>query len=61
LILVLEGYDFFGRPFIEGYGNIHLPTSSGQQNRKIRLFKPLPQSIISGIFGYLGGLVASYK
>jgi hypothetical protein len=37
---------------------MHLPSSSGVQNRKIRIFKPLPQSIISGIFGYLGGIVA---
>jgi len=31
------------------------------QKRKIRIFKPLPQSIISGIFGFLGGVVAEYK
>lgn len=46
---------------MEGYGNVHLPTSPGVQQRKIRVFKPLPQSIISGIFGYLGGVMAEYK
>jgi hypothetical protein len=34
---------------------------SGMQKRKLRVFKPLPMSIISGIFGYLGGRVAEYK
>jgi hypothetical protein len=34
---------------------------SGVQKRKVRIFKPLPQSIISGIFGYLGGTIAEYK
>ncbi len=57
-MIILYGTDFFGRSFVQGYGNIHLPTSTGQQKRKIRIFKPLPQSIISGIFGYLGGTVA---
>ncbi len=38
-----------------------MPTGSGVQKRKIRVFKPLPQSIISGIFGYLGGTIAEYK
>jgi B9 domain-containing protein 1 len=58
---MLYGTDFFGRSILQGYGNIHLPTGSGQQKRKIRIFKPLPQSVISGIFGYLGGVVAEYK
>jgi hypothetical protein len=34
---------------------------SGIQKRKLRVFKPLPMSIISGIFGYLGGRVAEYR
>lgn len=59
--MVLYGTDFFGRSFVEAYGNIHLPTGSGTQSRKVRLFKPLPQSLISGIFGYLGGTIAEYK
>jgi B9 domain-containing protein 1 len=58
---MLYGTDFFGRSILQGYGNIHLPTGSGLQKRKIRIFKPLPQSVISGIFGYLGGVVAEYK
>jgi len=61
LLVILYGTDFFGRSFVEGYGNMHLPTTSGIQKRKIHIFKPLPQSIISGIFGYLGGVVAEYK
>lgn len=40
---------------------MHLPMGAGTQSRKVRIFKPLPQSIISGIFGYLGGTIAEYK
>lgn len=29
--------------------------------RKIQIFKPLPQSTISGIFGFIGGVEAEYK
>jgi hypothetical protein len=61
LIVVLYGTDFFGRSFVEAYGNVHLPTGPNKQSRKVRLFKPLPQSVISGIFGYLNGTIAEYK
>jgi hypothetical protein len=46
---------------VKGYGNIHLPTVTGKHKRKIRIFQPLPQSTISGMFGFLAGYVASYK
>ena len=38
-----------------------MPTTPGCQNRKIRIFKPLPQSVISGILGYFSGCVAEYR
>jgi len=40
---------------------MHLPTQAGQIQRKIQIFKPLPQSTISGIFGFFGGVQAEYK
>ncbi len=38
-----------------------MPTSSGLQKRKMRIFKPLPQSTISGILGYFQGCIAEYR
>ena len=61
LIIALYGTDFFGRSFVRGYGNMHLPSQSGKHKRKIQIFKPLPQSTISGLFGLLGGVQAEYK
>jgi hypothetical protein len=29
--------------------------------RRVNLFKPLPQSLITGFFGYLNGCIAEYK
>ena len=58
LILALYSTDFFGRSFVRGYGNVHLPTQTGTHTRILRVFKPLPQSTISGIFGFIGGLQA---
>lgn len=46
---------------VRGYGNVHMPTSSGSQKRKIRVFRPLPQSVISGILGYFTGCIAEYR
>jgi B9 domain-containing protein 1 len=40
---------------------MHLPTQAGGIKRKIQIFKPLPQSTISGIFGFFGGVQAEYK
>ena len=40
---------------------MHLPSQNGKHIRKIQIFKPLPQSTISGIFGYFGGVQAEYK
>ena len=61
LVIALYGTDFFGRSFVRGYGNMHLPSQNGKHIRKIQIFKPLPQSTISGIFGYFGGVQAEYK
>ena len=61
LVIALYGTDFLGRSFVRGYGNVHLPSRSGQHNRTLHLFRPLPQSTISGIFGWLGGTWAEYK
>jgi hypothetical protein len=58
LVLALYGTDFFGRSFVRGYGNIHLPAQTGTHTRTLRVFKPLPQSTISGIFGFIGGVQA---
>jgi hypothetical protein len=61
LVIALYGTDFFGRSFVRGYGNVHLPSQTGKHVRKIQIFKPLPQSTISGIFGFIGGVEAEYK
>ena len=61
MVLILYGTDFFGKSLVRGYGNVHLPTTSGTQKRKIRIFRPLPQSVISGIIGYLQGCIAEYR
>ena len=61
LVVALYGTNFFGRSFVRGYGNMHLPTATGKHKRKIQIFKPLPQSTISGIFGLFGGIQAEYK
>ena len=61
LIGVAYGTDFFGKPVLRGYGNVHLPTNSGRQERKIRLFCPQPQSVLSGILGYFQGCIAEYR
>jgi B9 domain-containing protein 1 len=53
MIVILYGTDFFGRSLVRGYGNVHLPSTSGIQNRKIRVFQPLPQSTLSGMMGYI--------
>jgi hypothetical protein len=58
LVVALYGTDFFGRSFVRGYGNVHLPTQTGKHNRKMHIFRPLPQSTISGIFGFIGGTLA---
>jgi B9 domain-containing protein 1 len=60
-VCAFYGTDFFGRSFVRGYGNMHLPTSSGKHKRKMRIFQPLPQSTISGIFGFINGNIAEYK
>ncbi len=61
MIIALYGTDFFGRSFIKGYGNVHLPTQTGTHSRRVKIFRPMPQSVISGIFGFIGGVVAEYK
>lgn len=61
IVFVLTGSDFFGRSVIRAYGNMHLPCSPGKQKRVIQLFKPLPQSLITEICGYLNGTIAEYK
>jgi B9 domain-containing protein 1 len=38
-----------------------LPAQTGTHKRTLRVFKPLPQSTISGIFGFIGGVQAEYK
>lgn len=58
LIVILYGTDFFGKNYVKGYGNVHLPTSGGVQKRKLRIFLPQPRSIISGILGYFQGVIA---
>lgn len=58
LIVILYGNDFFGKPFVKGYGNVHLPTSGGLQTRKIRIYCPQPRSVLSGILGYFQGTIA---
>ena len=40
---------------------MHLPTSSGRQSRKVRMFCPQPQSVLSGILGYFQGCIAEYR
>ncbi|MCL4167484.1 UNVERIFIED_CONTAM: hypothetical protein GTU68_019652 [Idotea baltica] len=61
MILILYGTDFFGKNTVRGYGNHHLPTTTGKHKRKLRLFCPLPQSTISGILGYFQGCIAEYR
>jgi B9 domain-containing protein 1 len=61
LIVVLYDTDFFGKPYVQGYGNIHLPTHGGPQTRRMRLFCPKPRSVISGILGYFQGFIAEYR
>ena len=60
-MVALYGTDYFGRSFVRGYGNLHLPSQSGKHKRKMHIFRPLPQSTISGIFGFIGGTLAEYK
>lgn len=38
-----------------------MPSQTGKHKRKIQIFKPLPQSVISGLFGFLGGVEAEFK
>ena len=57
----MYGTDFLGRSFVKGYGNMHLPSQTGLTKRNIQIFRPLPQSTISGIFGFFGGVQAEYK
>lgn len=61
LVIALYGTDFFGRSFVRGYCNVHLPSQTGKHTRKMQVFRPLPQSTISGIFGFIGGTLAEYK
>lgn len=61
LVVALYGTDFFGRSFVRGYSNIHLPSQTGTHSRRLRVFRPMPQSTISGIFGFIGGVQAEYK
>lgn len=61
IVFVLEGSDFFGRSAVRAYGNLHLPCSTGNHQRKVQLFKPLPQSLITEICGFLNGKIAEYK
>lgn len=61
LIVAVYGTDFFGKPMVRGYGNVHLPTTSGRQSRKLRIFCPQSQSVLSGILGYFQGCVAEYR
>ena len=58
IVFILTGTDFWGRSVIRAYGNMHLPCSSGKQEREVQLFKPLPQSVITEICGYLNGTIA---
>ncbi len=61
LLVILYSFDFFGRAEVKGYGNVHLPTNGGIQNRRMRIFCPEPRSIISGILGYFQGCIAEYR
>jgi len=58
---MLYGTNFFGVNYVRGYGNVHLPTSGGVQKRKLRIFKPEPRSVISGILGYFQEMIAEYR
>ncbi len=61
IIVILYGTDFFGKTFVKGYGNVHLPTNGGVQKRRMRTFCPKPRSVISGILGYFQGCIAQYR
>lgn len=61
MIVVVYGSDFFGKAMVKGYGNVHLPTQPARQDRKIRVFCPQPQSVLSGMLGYFQGCIAEYR
>jgi len=61
LVLTVMGPDFFGRSVVKGYGSVHIPTTPGFHERTVYLYKPIPMSLFSGIFGYLKGKMAEYE
>jgi hypothetical protein len=61
MVVIVYGTDFFGKSFVKGYGNVHLPTGGGMQRRRMRIFCPEPRSVVSGILGYFQGCIAEYR
>lgn len=53
LVVVLYDTDYFGRSIPKGYGNIHLPLSSGTHHRKMKIFKPLQPTTFLSCLNFL--------
>ena len=61
MVLILYGKDFLGRSVAKGYGNIHLPSSQGCHNRKVRLFETIPPSTTATCCAFLLGYINELK
>lgn len=61
IVVSVIGPDLFGRSIAKGYGSVHVPTTPGYHEREIYLFKPVPISKFSAIFGWLRGKEAEYE
>jgi B9 domain-containing protein 1 len=55
MVLSVYGLDILGRDVVQGYGQLHIPTTPGVYTRYVRMFKPVSlswaQQLTSWIFG----------
>lgn len=61
MMVIVYGKDYFGRSIVKGYGNIHLPVSSGSQTRKLRIFKTIPPTTMASCCAFLMGYINELK
>lgn len=55
LVLSVCGQDLFGRLVTRGYGSVLLPTIPGRYVRHVRMFAPVPSTLLQGFIGWLTG------
>jgi B9 domain-containing protein 1 len=60
MVIYCTGKDFVGRAVIYAYGCIHVPTQPGKHTRYIRMFRPVPSSLLTQALGWLTGKNAEY-